>query len=528
MTPDPVDHGTVFPAAMEFDIPQRSGEWLCLPPASQFRAVAARNAQLLAASSAAIAGVPLAEVRRQARAEVAQAAAAFTRGLGVPHRKPQPTDLLLVTGHQPFLFHPGIWIKHLLVDRLAREGVAALSMPVDSDVAEDVGADVPRLEQQGLRLVHETLVQTDADVPYEAVPAPSGSQWEAFVGRLRAHLQTLGVREPLAALEAFDRVANTGAGPENLGPFLIAARRRYEGTQGAVELPVSLLSAGVEFKRFVLHLVRDAGRFAETYNRHLGAYRDRYNIRTTAQPFPDLQRDGDRQELPFWIVRGGRRRPLFVQRAARSLQVLAGSEPVTDVPDAAGPEVLSGVPVRPRALTLTAFTRLCVADLFVHGVGGGRYDRLTDAVMREYFGLQPPAYAVVSATLHLPLQAYDAASERQAVQRRLLDLQHNPDRALAQPTTDQQVLIAEKWGLIAKLDGGQLTRRERREATHRIREINEALTAALANERSAAEARLAALEGAGDLTAATYRGYPYCFFAPAAVNALVHRMLAED
>lgn len=516
------------PSEIDYEIPQRSGETLGVPPASQLRALAARNAQLLAGAAAMIAGVPLGMMRRQARAEIAQAAAAFTRSLGVPHKVPQPTDLLLVTGHQPFLFHPGIWIKHLLVDRLAREGVAALSMPVDSDVAEDVGADVPRLEQQGLRLVHETLVRTDPDVPYEAVPAPSGPQWEVFLGRLRTHLQTLGVREPLEALEAFARAARPAAAAADLSTFLTAARRRYEGTQQTVEFPVSLMSAGVEFRRFVLHLVRDAGRFAQTYNRHLGAYRDRYNTRTTAQPFPDLQENGERQELPFWIVRGGRRRPLFVQRATRSWRVLAGTEPVADVHDAAGPEALSDVPVRPRALTLTAFMRLCVADLFVHGVGGGRYDRMTDAVIREYFGLEPPAYAVVSATLYLPLDAHDAGAERQALQRRLLELQHNPDRALAQPTSEQRALIAEKWRLIAQLDGGRLTRRERREVTQRIREINEALTAALAAERAAAEARLAALEGTINLATATYRGYPYCFFVPAAVHTLVERMLAED
>ncbi len=516
----------ILPGAVEFEIPQRPGETLCVPPAAQFRTVAARNAQLLNGTPARIAGVPLATVRRQTRLEVAQAAAVFSRSLGVPCATPQPADLLLVTGHQPFLFHPGIWLKHLLVDRLAQDGVAALSMPVDSDVAEDVGADVPRCEERRVRLVRESLVRADADVPYEAVAVPSRAEWQGFIGRLRAHLQTLQTREPLEALEAFDRAAGIGAGSGNLGVFLTSTRRRYEGTKRAAELPVSQLSAGVEFRRFVLHLLRDAGRFAEIYNRHLGAYRDRYNIRTRAQPFPDLHREGDRQELPFWIVRGGRRQPLFVQRGGHSLRVLAGTEPAADVPDAAGPEVLSAVAVRPRALTLTAFTRLCVADLFIHGVGGGRYDRLTDAVIREYIGIEPPAYAVVSATLHLPLDAHDAGAERQALQRRLLELQHNPDRALTQPTPDQQKLIDEKWRLIAQLDGGQLTRRERREATQRIRVINEDLARTLGTERDEVERRLADLERDTDnIAAATYRGYPYCFFPPDAVGAVIERML---
>ena len=39
--------------------------------------------------------------------------------------------------------------------------------------------------------------------------------------------------------------------------------------------------------------------------------------------------------------------------------------------------------LRPRALTLTLFARLCVADFFIHGIGGGKYDEVTDRIIRE-------------------------------------------------------------------------------------------------------------------------------------------------
>ena len=165
----------------------------------------------------------------------------------------------------------------------------------------------------------------------------------------------------------------------------------------------------------------------------------------------------------------------------------------------------------------------------MHGVGGGRYDRVTDAVIREYFGIEPPAYAVTTATLHLPLGAYDAARERETLQRRLLELQHNPDRVLSRPTPEQQGLISEKWRLIAALDGGVLARRERREVTARIREINEELSRTLAVQREEVERQLAGLEAGAEATAAAaHRGYPYCFFSPAAVDEIIDRMLAEN
>src|SRR5437867_1642005 len=116
--------------AVEFEIPQKSGEALCLPPARQLAALARQNAALLEDAPLAIAGVRLAEVRRRARSEISQAAVRYAQRLDLPPSTFGPSDLLLVTGHQPFLFHPGIWLKHVLIDRVARDGMAALSMPV--------------------------------------------------------------------------------------------------------------------------------------------------------------------------------------------------------------------------------------------------------------------------------------------------------------------------------------------------------------------------------------------------------------
>jgi hypothetical protein len=490
-------------------------------------ALARRNAALLAGTTLTLGGVPLGEVRRRARTEVTVVATKYMQRLGLVPSTPGASDVQLITGHQPFLFHPGIWFKHLLINRLVGDGVAALSIPVDNDVAEDVGADVPRLDGTSLHMVREILVRADPDMPYEAVPAPSAGEWQAFLSRLHAHLSTVALSEAHAALQTFIQ-ATRSVQQGDLGTFLTAARRRYEGSRRYAELPVSQMSQGMEFRRFALHLLRDAHQFAAIYNRHLSAYRDRASIRTPAQPFPDLQRDGDVQEVPFWLMRRSRRVPLSVRRAGASIQVLAGGEPIVDIADVAGPDALAGLAIRPRALTLTMFTRLCIADLFVHGIGGARYDRVTDAVIREYFGIEPPTYAVATATLHLPLQAYDAAAERQVLQRRLLELQHNPDRVLSDPTPQQQVLITEKWRLIAALDGGSLGRRERRQATQRIREINEALSRTLAVQREEVEVRLARLDAGGEATtAATHRSYPYCFFSPAAVDALVDEMLVD-
>ncbi len=49
------------------------------------------------------------------------------------------------------------------------------------------------------------------------------------------------------------------------------------------------------------------------------------------------------------------------------------------------------------------FARLVISDLFMHGIGGGKYDQMTDAIIRAYFDVPAPPMVVATATLRLPL-----------------------------------------------------------------------------------------------------------------------------
>src|SRR5205823_1622255 len=67
----------------------------------------------------------------------------------------------------------------------------------------------------------------------------------------------------------------------------------------------------------------------------------------------------------------------------------------------------------------------------IHGIGGGKYDELTDEIIRRFYGIEPPGYLVLSATLLLPLPAFPTSrQERNRLARELRDLHHNPQRHL--------------------------------------------------------------------------------------------------
>jgi hypothetical protein len=272
--------------------------------------------------------------------------------------------------------------------------------------------------------------------------------------------------------------------------------------------------------------MRDAERFAKIHNAVLAAYRLHYGVRTTAQPFPDLALIPDRAEVPLWYVAGSRRWPVFVETGGRIFADEREIGVLPDDPDASG---FAALAIRPRALALTAFARLVTADLFIHGVGGGRYDRATDAVVRAFFGIDPPAYATVTATLFLPFAGGGSReAERQRLLRLLLDLQHNPDRFLSPNDGPHQRLVDEKWALIRRLETGRaLTRKERREATRRIRELNTILHVAVAGRVAEIQEELDRLDRhQADAEVTAYRGFPFLFFPAADIDALVDLLSA--
>lgn len=504
------------------EVPERSGEVLLAPAGVDLLDLARRNRRSLAGERTPIAGVPLGELRERARAEILPLARRYSAAMDVG-AVPEG-DLLLATGHQPVFPHPGIWVKYLLLDRLAGEGHTGLVVIVDSDAMEEAGVDVPSFASSLVARHHETLRSVGPEEAYETQPPPTEDEWAGFLDRVDQHIQTVPEAEIREPWQEFLRLPRPSV--SSFTAFLTALRRRYEGPRGYLDAPVSAIAESEAFGRFFLHIARDAGRFVAVHNRHLEAYREQHRLRTEAQPFANLERAGDRIELPFWTLVDGRRRRLLLDTRHNTVGPPEG--PTVPLPaDPADPTFIR-LRLRPRALTLTAFTRLLLVDLFIHGVSGGRYDRVTDQVIADFFEVAPPAYAVASATLHLPFAgSADPEAKRQALQRMIQEARHNPERLLAHPSPEQQALVEEKWRQIRRLDELGLTRRDRRAATGAIRQINERLRAALAERLSEMEAALAALdERRGATDAAAFRGYPFFLFRREEVEGLVTKMLA--
>jgi len=89
----------------------------------------------------------------------------------------------------------------------------------------------------------------------------------------------------------------------------------------------------------------------------------------------------------------------------------------------------SGIKIRPRAISTTMFSRLFFADVFIHGIGGAKYDTITDEIIKEFFGIDPPGFVAISSALYLPLDAYDLDIKvLQELQRTVSDMSYNPEQ----------------------------------------------------------------------------------------------------
>jgi len=509
----------------ETDVPKGHGEVLTRPSYERWADVMRSNADAASAWEFTVAGVPARELRAKARRETLAAAREFSERLGVPVMRPDAPELIVMTGHQPELYHPGVWAKDFLLQRLADEtGAAAIDCVVDCDAFEAVEVVSPCM-RPGVSRCRAYLALGGGSTCFACAPVPSAEHVLAFCEAGDEALSTLpapAIRRHFARFCEHLRGARDDA--RDLAELVTFARRRYEASAGTtyLELPVTAQSRTPAFAAFFADIALRAEEFADVHNAELSDYRSRNRLRSKARPFPDLQRGGDRVELPFWHV--GRVRRAVWARLGEQVEVLADGEVLLSLPrdPAAAAEAAAAarLTLAPRAVTLTMFDRMFVADLFIHGTGGARYDLVTDAVLRRFYGVEPPAFAVTSMTMYLPLGVHAVTpAEVEAAGQKLNRLAHNPDQLLDEwrfddpgERRDACALAAEKAALTRAINQPGA---EKKVLGARIRELNERMAAMLAPLADQLQRELESLGSqleAADIM--TDRTYPFCFWSP--------------
>lgn len=462
---------------------------------------------------------------------------------------------VIMSGHQPELFHPGVWFKNFVLNAASKQlNAIPINLIVDSDLSTRQNIAVPttvaietktgRVEK--LQYGSVSFDRPTPQQPYEMKAIADGEVFREFPHQVVAAVKAYhGTDSPLVVpiwrhasrlLEA----NQLGDGPSS-GHLIAAARHLLEADFGleTLEVPLSQLCQTESFANFASMIFDEAPTFRTLYNDVLLEYRQVHGIRSRSHPVPELEIAGDGWcEVPFWIwsQTSKRRRPLFVKRSEDHRDdgqiVLSDLEGLTaTVTTSGGPPWLvglekEGICVRPRALATTLFCRSLLSDLFLHGVGGAKYDQLTDAIAARFWGIELPRYMTLSASFHLPSdrpRTTKAEVTALRVERREMD--YHPEAFFQPPYRPEvEALISRKrhW-----LEGENEAVRSK-EKHDAITTINKALRALLpTSEAVLKEQELEARSQLRESEIVTSREFSFVLFDQRLVESLKHAAADE-
>ena len=422
--------------------PSEDGGVLVEPAWHAVDELVAANGALRAGHDVEIGGKRLQQLSLEGRAELLAAAYEHTRAYGEA-APADPSTPLIMSGHQPQLFHPGVWVKNFALDAMARRVAGAcVNLVIDGDTLKGASLRVPTGTLESPLAVSTPFDEPGEESPYEERLIRDDATFRSFGGRASALVRSF-VDEPLVD-EFWPLALERSTHTRNLGQCLAEARHLQEARWGArtLECTQSRMCGTRAFRWFAVAIMARAGEFRQVYNAAVDEYRRVNRVRSEHHPAPRLAVEGEWCETPFWCWKtdSPRRRRLFARQAGEELILfderaeiarlrVADGSSLDDAVDGLADLESRGVKIRSRALTTTLFSRLVLADLFVHGIGGAKYDQIADAIKRRFFGVEPAAMMVLSATFRLPIdRPTGAIDDLHAIQRELRALEFQPER----------------------------------------------------------------------------------------------------
>ncbi|MHC4738938.1 MAG: hypothetical protein ACYS9Y_08560 [Planctomycetota bacterium] len=384
-------------------VPEEAGCIFTRPDFNNWPYLLRKNRDLLAAI----------DNRNTSRSELVNIATEYTHrmGLTVPYLK-SATEDIIVTGHQPNWHHCGIFAKNIVTGRFARQTCGiAVQLVLDHDICNTSMSFPESDNNRFLRLKTIALEQKHQKIPLESRPVPSKEQLRKFIDSV-SKISIDPFCSEIWCRNTHRIIENTRL-CKSAADIITQLQARLNKAFGLeiIYLPVSLMSQSNSFIDFVYSVICDAVSFVGIYNKAIKNKRKTCNLKPN-QTLRSLKTDylNNIIELPFWFVsRASKRASLYVSLNDKSLRI-GTADNVAGIIDSSGNKkeqlleilVKNKCVIRPKAVTLTLFTRLYLADLFVHGTGAANYEYITDYLIRDYYKISKLSFGVATATMTLP------------------------------------------------------------------------------------------------------------------------------
>jgi hypothetical protein len=312
----------------------------------------------------------------------------FRRELGLPTDRP-----VVMTGHQAEFWHAGILAKYLAADAIASHRGSA-----DAPIAT-------------AWCVPDHVAETPGRVAYPAM-ATAGSG-DASVGEwIRAEIDLFtedAIRETKtdishrlnSARAALRSVSGARDSDTQIAAQQHLLASRLDLAPDAPPVLASRLHETTLFRTLVQRMRTEPDACVEAYNAAASAHPD-----AGVRPMVVA---ADRTELPLWRTDdAGRAHAVFLSDLEEDDESIIAR-------------------LRPRALLFTGLLRAHACDLFIHGTGGGVYDRVTERWLADWLGWSLAPAGVATATLTLDLGVPDVSrTDLRDARWRAHHARHNP------------------------------------------------------------------------------------------------------
>lgn len=452
-------------------------------------------------------------IRQESRAELLNLAAKYTRQYAPNITIPTSPETIFVSGHQPEFFHPGVWFKNFLLYGLAKKhnGIS-INLVIDNDECKSTSITVPAGSMDNPKTVDVLFDQPGKALPFENRYWSETQFAKIFQGRVQETF-SVGHSSDLLLDQIWPRILpeikpslekKEASLKKTLGQSVAQARHQVEIANkiGNLEVPLSQICRGKGFQQFLSAILQSADRFHATYNAAIQKFRTKNKIRSKTRPVPELVRNEQWIELPFWIWTGDspERGPLYIRCESveedrcqiflsdlDSIKLQLRSDALVDeLSKLANDESNDGITIRPRALITTMFARLFLSDVFIHGIGGAKYDELTDEIIREFFKINPPQFLTATSTNWLPIEftppdTDEIASAKQRVRETIFHPENSENKS------DKFLELANRK---SKLLSGIPQKRNRKQWHSEISSVNQQLSELNSVERKRAESEL--------------------------------------
>ncbi len=367
-------------------VPKHHGEFYFEPPLSQWKEEALRNRERLVKET--FWGQSALKVRAE---------------LKLPTQHP-----LILSGHQPVFFHPGLWAKCLAASTLAEsvQGVAFHKV-TDTALPPEYLHHMPEVEENGKarRKILEFYTSKDMQkqeriTPYGFLPAPDHSALEKILKDAEVYAPD-AVKANIKSYE--DKLLKETKKEATWNDFHLSMMKVLDDLCATPRhyLEASKLWATQPFYHFTSQWLLNLPELNDGYNQALTEYRKKYGITHDLTPMPNLKFESWWFEIPFWGVTRNQRHSLWAKNDGKHIVLkIKGGEGVYSLAldDLERELSVLRLFIWPKVIPQALFCRMYLCDFFVHGTGGSVYEEVADALFTKFFKLKPLSFGVATAT----------------------------------------------------------------------------------------------------------------------------------